>query len=211
MERDEARALRREGHTLKAIAELAGVSATTVGRWCVGILPARGRGARDTQRHHREAAEAAFERGRWEALELVEDSLWVAGTTMYWGEGDKGQGLGLTNTDAAALRLFMRWVESYHDGRARFAARLHLHDGDSRAISEAHWSSTLGRDLDWGKPFWKGPGTGHRGNIHPHGICKIRVRESGLMLHRTLGWIDGLAIALALARTGTGLRSSPGR
>jgi hypothetical protein len=198
MERDEARRLRAEGHTLAAIAELAGVSATTVGRWCEGIVAPPGKGARDTQRKHREAAEAAFEEGRWEALELAGDPLWVAGTTMYWGEGSKSRDLRLANSDPAAMRLFVAWVRSGHDEDAEFWMKLHLHDGDEEGESIRWWRREIGVQMDVGKTYWKPSGTGHRHNLLRHGVCTIRVRRSSLMLARTLGWIDGLAIALSL-------------
>lgn len=202
MEREAARRLRAEGYTLAAIAAQAGVSPTTVGVWCRGIVPQPGRGARDTQRRHREAAQSERERGRWEALELVGDSLWVAGTTMYWGEGSKTGDLRLSNTDPAAIRLFVDWVEGFHDPNAAFAVALHLHDGDDEATARAFWRHVVGRPVDFIKTYWKPIGTGHRRKVLPHGICTARVRASGLMLHRTLGWIEGLSIALPLRGAG---------
>lgn len=200
MTREEARILRAEGHTLAAIAEMAGVHATTMGRWCAGISAPPGLGSRDTQRHHREAAEAEFERARWEALELLEDPLWVAGTTMYWGEGAKSQHLGLANSDPAAIRLFEEWVLVHHDPDAEFTIRLHLHDGDDEPAAIAWWQQQIASTAPAGKTYWKPSGTGHRGRILAHGICTLRVRRSTLMLARTLGWIDGLSIALPLDR-----------
>jgi hypothetical protein len=200
MERDEARRLRTEGYTLAAIAERAGVHPTTVGAWCSGIAAPPGKGARDTQRKHRRAAEAEFERGRWEALDLVADPLWVAGTTMYWGEGSKSKQLGLANSDPAALRLFGAWVLVHHAASAEFTMRLHLHRGDDEARAVDWWRAELAFDVDTGKTFWKPAGTGHRNNVLTHGVCTVRVRRSTLMLARTLGWIEGLSIALPLRR-----------
>jgi hypothetical protein len=200
MTRDEARSLRADGHTLAAIAELAGVHATTVGRWCQGVLAPAGKGARDTQRHHREAAAAAFEAGRWEALALIDEPLWVAGTTMYWGEGAKSNHLGLANTDPEAIRLFEEWVLAHHDPRAEFTIRLHLHQGHDEERSTAWWLAQITSAASVGKTYWKPAGTGHRNKVLPHGICTLRAKRSTLMLARTLGWIDGLKIALPLLR-----------
>jgi len=150
MERDEARRLRAEGHTLAAIAELAGVHPTTAGEWCAGITAPAGKGARDTQRKHREAAAAAFEAGRWEALELITDPLWVAGTTMYWGEGSKTKQLGLANSDPDAIRLFADWVIAHHDPAAAFTMRLHLHEGDIEDAAICWWRARLGLSFDVG-------------------------------------------------------------
>jgi hypothetical protein len=121
---------------------------------------------------------------------------------MYWGEGSKSKQLGLANSDPAALRLFGDWVVAHHDGSARFTMRLHLHRGDDEAEAVEWWRAQLAFDVDTGKTFWKPAGTGHRNNVLAHGVCTVRVRRSTLMLARTLGWIEGLSIALPLRGPG---------
>jgi len=127
---------------------------------------------------------------------MVGDPLWVSGTVLYWGEGTKERDLQLANTDQRAIRVFMRWVILHHRRDAEFVARLHLHPTHDEQAAVARWRSTLGDGVEFGATSWKAGGTGHRTNVHRFGVCSIRTRRSGLLLHRTLGWIDGLTATL---------------
>ena len=122
----------------------------------------------------------------------------VSATTVYWGEGTKSQRLSLANADPVAIRLFVDWVRAYHDATAGFEVRLHLHETHDERDAIDWWLEAIGVPADIGKTSLKPDGTGHRTLSLSHGVCTARVRRSSLMLHRTLGWIDGLSVALPL-------------
>ena len=84
-----------------------------------------------------------------------------------------------------------------HDHDAEFVLSLHLHDGNDERSARQWWGEHLHlNDPDFTKTFIKPPGTGHRKNHLPHGVCRVRMRRSADALYRTLAWIDVIADAL---------------
>jgi hypothetical protein len=78
------------------------------------------------QRKRRAEIERIRADARAFASDHLADPLFIAGTVLYWGEGAKSSRfLSLANTDAAVLRLFLRWTRRFHDARAQFVAPNH--------------------------------------------------------------------------------------
>jgi len=91
---------------------------------------------RDTQRKRRAEIERIRADARTFAFDHLADPLFIAGTVLYWGEGAKSSRfLSLANTDAAVLRLFLRWTRRFHDARAQFVLSLHLHHGSPSFVN----------------------------------------------------------------------------
>ena len=112
--------------------------------------------------------------------------------------------LRFSNSDPGLVVLFIRWSWKYLDlGEHPFDARLHLHTGQDEEERRAFWSAVTGIALkDFRKAYVKPEGTGHRKNVLYNGTISIRVRCSGTMFHRVMGWIDGLQEAWAASSTG---------
>ncbi len=200
--------LRRVGMTYAEIMELIPVKKSTLATWCrevrltdeqyAAIKERTGSQAgipRDTNRKRRSEINLIKAQALTEAKILVHEPLWVAGTTLYWGEGYKTQStLGMANADPAALRLFMRWASVYHSQPAEFRARLNIHANNDESSARRWWSAELGIDLkDFTKTFVKPDGTGHRKNHLPNGVCAVRLRRSADAFHRTIAWVEFLA------------------
>lgn len=140
-----------------------------------------------------------IQRIRTEAQEsfttLRHDPMWVAGVVMYWAEGAKTTPrLGMANTDARALRLFISWVRTYLDPNAEFVLALHLHAGNDDDEAKRWWANALGLgNVPFFETFVKPPGTGHRKNRWLHGVCRVQVRRSANVYNTTMEWIDCLA------------------
>lgn len=135
---------------------------------------------------------------------LVSNGLWVAGTVMYWGEGDKTtRRLSLSNADPNAHLLFIAWVRAFHDDDAEFVLALHLHEGNDDESSRRSWEGRLGlQGVRFHKTYRKPSGSGQRKNTLPHGICRTIVRRSSDHLYRTLAWIEALPDHLGFAQRG---------
>jgi hypothetical protein len=205
------RYLRRLGWTYSEIRSLIPVPKATLSGWCsevelsqaqVEAIKARtGSPAgvpRDTQWRRRVEIEAIRDAAAAEVPRLIEEPLWVAGTTLYWAEGSKTtRRLALTNSDPGALRVFRKWTERYLDAQAEFVLALHLHDGNDEIAAKQYWERVLGLpDIPFHKTFVKPPGTGHRKNRLAQGVCRIAVRRSTDHFVRTMAWIDALESAL---------------
>jgi hypothetical protein len=202
------RALRRLGWTYSEIRELIPVPKGTLAGWCRDItvtpeqveeikarVASRRDVPRDTQRKRRAEVEQIRAGARVFAGEHLDDPLFVAGTVLYWGEGAKtNRFLALSNADPAAHRLFIRWTRTFHDHDAEFVLSLHLHHGNDDTRSRQWWAETLELDdPDFTKTYIKPPGTGHRKNTLPHGICRVRMRRSADAWYQTMMWIDVIA------------------
>jgi hypothetical protein len=205
------RSLRRLGMSYGEIMQLVPVPKSTLSSWCgdirldsVQIAAIKARTGslqgipRDTQRKRRDQVKEIRAAAATQVPHLMGDPLWVAGTTLYWGEGAKTKSmLAMANTDPRTLRLFVRWVRRFHDPEAAFVLSLHLHHGNDERFAKEYWVRTL--DLpqpEFYETYEKPPGTGHRKNRHEHGVCRVLVRRSADALHRTLAWIDTLARAI---------------
>ena len=204
------RDLRRLGLSYGEIMELIPVAKGTLAGWCRSIelsdaqaLAIRERTGsvrgvpRDTQWRRREEIERIRADAREEAATLVSDPLWLAGTVMYWAEGNKRhRDFAMTNTDPAVLRLFTVWVRRFLDPEPDFVLSLHLHDSNDEAAARQYWREELSLpEADFWKTFWKRPGTGHRTNRHSAGVCRVRVRRGTDSLVRVLEWIESLRSA----------------
>lgn len=198
------RGLRRLGLSYGEILELIPVPKGTLAGWCRDIRLTRDQiaaikqrrgpasGPRDTQWRRRLEVERIRREAISEAEALVADPFWVAGTVLYWGEGSKTKrSLAVANADPRLLRLFVSWCRAYHDPSAEFVMSLHLHAGNDERSARAFWSAELGFD-EYTKTFIKPPGTGHRKNKLPHGVCRVRMRRSTDEWIRTMQWIETL-------------------
>ncbi len=199
------RGLRQLGWSYGEIRDLVPVPKATLSGWCrdvrltraqVAAIRARTTSARgvprDTQPRRRAEVQRIRADARTFARGRLKDPLFVAGTTMYWGEGAKTETrLMMTNADPAALRLFIRWVRRFHRSDAAFVLALHLHVGNEDAAAQRWWAEALELDRpDFTASVIKPAGTGHRKNHLPQGVCRVAMRRSADAWHRTMAWIE---------------------
>ena len=203
--------LRRVGLSYGEIMDLVPVKKSTLATWCrevrlsdEQIAAIKERRAqipgipRDTQRKRHLEIDLIRAQAKLEAEHLVEDPFWVAGVSMYWGEGFKTQStLGMANSDPFALRLFIAWSDRFH-GEGEYRARLNVHAENDEEWARRWWSQELSVGLDsFTKSYIKPDGTGHRKNHLAAGVCLVNRRRSADALHTTLAWIDFLKVRMA--------------
>ena len=129
-----------------------------------------------------------------EIRRLSEEAHRVAGTMLYWAEGTKTQSTAVSNSDPRIIEFMVGWLKKvFHIHPARLKAHLHIHYGNDERKIKRYWSRLTGIPLkNFGKSFIKPRGTGHRTNILPNGIIKIRVKGIGTenLRHRILAWSE---------------------
>lgn len=162
--REEAHQLRRNGHSLKEIATLLGISSATSWAWCrdIKLAPAQqhrlDQQARARHDKARKKAHARWKdigkarRARWEkeAAELWDrhqhEPLFMVGLGLYWGEGGKSaknSSLELTNSDPGVVQAWLAWCKVYiPGGQHRFWVQAHRDVDEVKA--RAFWVETLG-------------------------------------------------------------------
>jgi hypothetical protein len=200
-------ALRRLGLTYSEIQTIIPVPKGTLSNWSRGIVLSReqrtaitsraGPGSRrgipvNTQRQRHDEIRSIQSDAAQFAQSHLEDSKFIAGVVLYWGEGAKTRNyLDLSNGDPAAIRAFVIWVKAYLDPTARFVLSLHLHEGNDERAAKTYWRSHSGLPgVQFTKTYIKPRGTGHRKNHLPHGICRVRTRNASDHWNRVMVWID---------------------
>lgn len=122
------------------------------------------------------------------------DSFKIAGTVLYWAEGTKTQSTAISNSDPRTIEFIIRWFKRiFNINPQQIGAHLHIHYGDDDKRIKRYWSRLTGIPLkNFGKSFIKPKGTGHRTNILPNGIIKIRVKGKGTenLRHRIMAWVE---------------------
>jgi len=111
---------------------------------------------------------------------LTERELLIAGLFLYWGEGSKSEKTttGLSNTDPAMLRVFVRWIKllNIHNKKLHITLQLYIDMNIDNEI--LYWSKQLGLPKSlFKKPYVKKSTlaglTYKRG--FGHGTCNIRI------------------------------------
>lgn len=148
----------------------------------------------NTQWKRHKEIEILKTKARSSALMLSDNTLWVAGVTLYWGEGSKTERrLSMAHSEPEALRLFKLWTQAFHDGQAEFSAALNLHANNDEPRAREYWTNELdiGPDV-FTKTFIKPDGTGHRKNHLQNGICRLTRRRSADAFVTTMEWVGFL-------------------
>lgn len=126
---------------------------------------------------------------------LSDRELLVAGTMLYWAEGNKTtKSVQISNADPVLIQFMMIWFRRCLGiDESRFRAAIHYHQGQDYNKIQEFWSKVTGIPLEsFNKPFCKPPGTGHRTHYLQWGVCRIYIARSADLLHQILAWKDGL-------------------
>lgn len=131
---------------------------------------------------------------REEICNLSQEAFVVAGAMLYWAEGVKTNGTAVVNSDPRIIKFMIRWWSTMFNIKPdRIKAHLHIHYGNDDKKIKKFWAKLTGIPLEnFGKSFIKPKGTGHRTNILPNGIIKVRVAGKGSedLRHRIITWAE---------------------
>jgi transcriptional regulator with XRE-family HTH domain len=199
-EQEKARLLRAENLTLKEIAEILGVSKSSVSLWVrdmnVEIRQARPGVRRSNKLHDAKMAEIeACDRLGIERIGLLsEDAFLTAGVALYAGEGSKtGNEVNFANTDATMVAFYCAWLRRFFDiDESRMRVRFYLHKGLDLDAAEAFWSEVTGvARAQFRSPYRAEADPTIRRTKHEYGCVYVRY-----CCARTLREIMGLIRAL---------------
>lgn len=211
-EYEKARFLRKQGLSFNEIRDKIGVSKSTVSLWCRDIKLSSVHTHRLLERaqrmivyklgaranHERREKEIRFirEMARKDIHDLSEEAFKMVGVALYWAEGAKTTGTSVSNSDPRIIQFMVRWFQRVLNiSPSRIKAYLHIHYQDDDLHIKRYWSQLTGIPLqNFGKSFIKPKGTGHRTNILPNGIIKIRAAGIGSenLRHKILAWSERL-------------------
>lgn len=218
--RDEATALRLQGKSYREIQERLGIPKSTLSNWLSDVpLSEEQRAALDERQVDGIRSRAVAIRGgrirRTEVLqqeaaaeigELSDRELFLLGVAMYWAEGSKEKPWGratqmsMINSDAAVIRLFLRWLEVVGVDPADLIYRLSIHESADVDAAHRYWSAVVNaEESQWRRPSLKR----HRPSTVRHnvgstyvGCLVVSVRRSTSLHRRVAGWWAGIASAV---------------
>lgn len=200
--REKARQLRREkGLTIDEIAKRLAVSRTTVYFW-VGDMPRPARcvartgpghslGNKAMQAKYKRLRDEAYELGHWEFPRLARLPTFRDFVCLYIGEGYKRNRntVSVANSDAAAVRLAVYWLDQFTTRRMVFSIQYHA-DQRPKALL-AYWGRELqipGMSIEFLRKSNSGQ-LAHRTWRSKYGVLSVKTHDTCLRA-RVQGWID---------------------
>jgi transcriptional regulator with XRE-family HTH domain len=202
--KQKARHLRKTGKSYREIIHKLKLSKSTVSRWCRDIklnppqieilakrYDAQLRGAKANQIKRQKEIEIIQKTARKEIEKPNREMFKIAGTMLYWAEGNKTNHLGLTNSDPVMIIFMVNWFEEFLNIKPnQLKVHLQLHGGQDEKKIKYYWSKLTGvPEHRFGKTYIKPEGTGHRKNKLYNGTIRISMYNKNL-LYRVLAWID---------------------
>ena len=212
IEKDRARELRKQGHSMNEITRALGVAKSSVSLWTGDIeltsrqkqrLSERGRSVESVER--RRLSRLANERARRrvyfeEAVTgikgLSRNDLFFLGAALYWGEGSKTTRgtVDFTNADPRIVQVMMSYIREICDVPSqKFRGHVILHPHLDARRAERYWSKISGIPL---KQFHKtsmqhNKASKNKKDSLPLGTFAISIYDTTLYL-RIMGWMEGI-------------------
>lgn len=218
-EKIKARNLRKDGESLKVIAQMLEVSPRSVSNWCRDIELTQEQTLKlekrmiDPNYGNRQKylnliknsknlkIKKLKDEGRREIGNLSKRDLFLVGIALYWAEGfKKDSQAGFANSDPKMVNLFLRWLyECFNYKTSDLIPKLTLnisHKDRTKEI-ETYWSEKTGIPIEnFQKPFyqnvkWKKI---YENPNEYFGVLRIKVRKSIDFLRKIHGFIEGLRL-----------------
>ncbi|MFA5368459.1 MAG: helix-turn-helix domain-containing protein [Candidatus Paceibacterota bacterium] len=199
-EKQKALDLRKKGLSYSQIKKELGINKSTLSGWLrdYPLSKERVRELRDcseqrierfreTMRAKREARLNIFYKEEKDKIfPITKRELYFAGLFLYWGEGGKtlsAARLQISNTDPAAIKFFINWLEILGASRKKIRAQLHLYNDMDANKETNYWVGILNLDKkQFIKPYIKQSlltKINHKGGFG-HGTCSITLGDARL-------------------------------
>ncbi|MBV1945660.1 hypothetical protein [Streptomyces sp. BV129] len=221
--REQARELRRQGHTYDQIEAALGCSRSSVSLWVRDLPKPAPRYTPEEQRalmreglaRHRAAEREKHDEARAAALreigELTDRELFLAGVALYWAEGqkskpyDRRERVVFVNSDPGVIRTYLAWLDLLGVDRERLGFRVLIHESADVTAAQRFWAEVAGVDVSvFARPTLKrhNPRTVRRNTgAGYHGCLVVAVSRSADLYNRVEGWWGGI-VTQARARLG---------
>tara|TARA_Y100000310_G_scaffold345866_1_gene471959 strand:- start:45588 stop:46262 length:675 start_codon:yes stop_codon:yes gene_type:complete len=219
LEREKARALRRDGRSIGEISEKVGVSKSTASYWCRDIPLSEAQIEKLSNQQKKASVQALLrsaEKRRADRLKQVQHyakcgqddvgaitkrDLFITGLALYWGEGYKkgNDEFGFTNSEPKVIKLIIKWLtEIYGVKSENLIFRVSINQDHKTRIRdvEQRWSEIVSTPLEqFTKPsFIKARSKKKYPNAHTHiGTLRVKVRRGANLRRQVLGSIEALS------------------
>ncbi len=206
----EAIKLRRDGKSIKYIANKLKASQSSVSIWCKSVVLTQEQKDRLKQNTHSRKAIEKRRQSRLKSEKIKRDlviqlaaesirpmnlyELKLVVTALYWAEGAKNSGIfQFTNGDPQMIELVLKFLRLNGVPEEKLRAYIHIHESLDVPKAERYWQKVTKISK---KQFYK---TYNKKNISskgkrtslPYGVCDIYVMDAKLF-HETKGWTKGI-------------------
>jgi transcriptional regulator with XRE-family HTH domain len=208
-----ARFLRKKGLSIKEIEKKLKVSRSSISLWVrdielsnqqikylyaskkTGALKGSIIAARNKKKEREKLVYRLLKEGEEQVGKISKRDRFIAGISLYYGEGGKTDGqVSFTNSDPYAIKFMVNWLrEFYSISENRIRGSLYVHDNLDKDKAEKYWSRITKIPL---KQFTKAYIVRNnpkrlRKVKNQHGVFRIKISDANL--HReTMGLISGL-------------------
>lgn len=121
--------------------------------------------------------------------------LWLIGSSLYWAEGAKRQGMAVfSNGDPKMIVLMLRYFrEICKVDERKLRGYIHIHEHLDVKSAELYWQRITGIHKTQFYKTYNKPNKSSKGtrNSLPFGVCDIYVLDAALLL-KIKGWISGI-------------------
>lgn len=214
-EKLKAQGLRKRGLSYGKIMQQIHVSKDTISRWCRDVILTEQQKRRllgnklfgqrkgslvaaDNKRQARILrTQTIFKQAKEELGNLSKRDRFIAGITLYAGEGDKGDGKGgFANSDPKLIKFMMNWFKEFCAiPSSRFRGAIWIHEGLNANKAKEYWSELTGiPKSQFFKTYIAKNKTDSRKirkNIHQYGVFAIKFSVSDKQ-RQIMGWISAL-------------------
>lgn len=210
----EALNLRRKGESVKQIAKIIGVSASTASLWCREIKISENQ-ISELQRRYKDPyygkrldyslkrkklrEDSEYEenqKGQNLISNINERDTLIAGTALYWAEGfKKDKMVGFSNSDPEMIKFILRWFELIGVDKNMLRFRVVINQDHAFRVDKIqnHWTKELKlkNEVFYGPTFQKiAQKKKYESDDKYFGVLRIRVLKSTNLLRRIKGMIS---------------------
>ncbi len=203
--------LRKDGYSYSMISERLCVSKSTLHYWLSEIPytandevrqrigEARARSGEVKHQQKLETFRQSAKQAKKDIGTLSQRDLFMLGLGIYIGEGEKGEVIGVINSDPRIIVLMMRWfMEVCELKKDNFSIAIHLYPDNNQKQCLQFWSEVTGLpQAQFGKTQIdrrRNKKQGKRGKL-PYGTAHLRVKSNGqkefgvLLARRIHAWM----------------------
>lgn len=218
--RAQALALRKQGLSYREILENVHVAKSTLSLWLrsVGLskkqrqrltdkkLRAMARGWAKVRANRISRIQEIKKTADAEFRKYYKDPLWVLGTTLYWGEGNKIKAWDnsaeviFSNMDVLAITAMRKWLQRYCEVRQEdIHYSLYIHETAHMRLGTIlqYWAEKLGVSLEGISVYYKRnklSATKRRNTgVTYYGVIRLKVRKSTALGHKIDMWMKLLS------------------
>lgn len=146
------------------------------------------------ERRKREIQKILKESEKEIRLPLSFETYRLLGAGLYWAEGRKTSGFGVTNSDPHFILFMVRWFERIFKISPRdLKAWLNIYPQQDDQELKQFWSQLTGIPFEnFGKSFIKPANKGYKKNNLYYGTISIKVPKGTDMRYRVFGWVKAI-------------------